>query len=121
MLLETEGRHLSEWLKWEEENFYSREQVVVAQSGVLDHGTVVGKITASGKVVQLDPAASDGSEDAYGILYGKVDATGGDVPGVVIVREALVDFAKVIWPTGITAAQKTAAIAALNAKGIYQA
>ncbi|MBP1924600.1 hypothetical protein J2Z76_000453 [Sedimentibacter acidaminivorans] len=39
-------------------------------------GTVVGKITASGKIKAVDSAAVDGSKDPYGILADDVAADG---------------------------------------------
>ena len=50
---------------------------------------VLGKITASGKY-RLSPnalvAGDDGAETATAVLIGAVDATGGDKPGLVVVR-----------------------------------
>ncbi|MNR55340.1 hypothetical protein D3C85_1756860 [compost metagenome] len=76
-------------------------------------GTVLGKVTASGKYVALAPAASDGSEDAAAVLYGHADATAGDAKGVGLVRltELIADL--LVWPAGITTEQKTAALLAL--------
>lgn len=72
----------------------------------------------SGKVKALTPAAVDGSQDAYGILGASVDASGGDLPGFAIVRIAVAKDAGLVWPGGITAAQKAAALAQLEAKHI---
>ena len=46
----------------------------------LKRGTVLGKITASGKLVAVDSANSDGSENPYGVLMedAKTDAPAGD-------------------------------------------
>jgi len=113
-----EQNRLVDWLKWEEDNLYSREQVTVASGQNLKTGTVVGRITSSGKITQLAPAASDGSENAAGVLLSDVDASGGDKPGVIIVREAIVSSAGLVWPTGITGPQKAEAVAELKALGI---
>lgn len=113
-----EQNRLGDWLKWEEDNLYSREQVTVAIGQNLKTGTVVGRITSNGKITQLAPAASDGSENAAGVILADVDASDGDKPGVIIAREAIVSSAGLVWPTGITEAQKTAAIAELKALGI---
>lgn len=40
--------------------------------------TVVGRITASGKLTQWTPGAADGSQVAIGILVHATDASGGD-------------------------------------------
>ncbi len=48
---------------------------------VWPEGAVLGRITASGKLVRFDPAASDGSEVAVAVLTQQVDATAaGDYP-----------------------------------------
>ncbi len=111
-----EPLRLGDWLKWEEDNLHSRDAIVVLAGSVLTTGMVLGKITTGGKYVQLDPAASDGSQDAAGILVGDVTApSGADAPGVAIVREANVNSGALVWPAGITAPQKAAALAELNA------
>ncbi len=215
MAVQTEGTYLGDWLKWEQENRYSRDRVtVLAGSGaerVLTSGMVLGRITkgaataaavagntgdgtigavtvgaaakpglyrlvciepavnggkftvedpdgiligvatvgvefttqltftiadgatdfaagdsftitvaaGSGKVKQIDFAATDGSDAACGILA--LDATapdGADGAGVAIVRNAIVSAAGLRWPDGATAEQKSAAIAQLEALGI---
>ena len=58
--------------------------------GTVVSGTVVGKITASGKYKPVTVAATDGSEDAAGIVMWDVDATSADAPAVIIARDAIV-------------------------------
>lgn len=55
------------------------EVTVVSGAGVLVRGTVLGKITASGKVNKVDSTKSDGSQTIYAILAEDVDATSADV------------------------------------------
>ena len=84
-----EGRYTGEHLISEASGTRSREQVVVTLSGVsLKAGTVMGKITASGKYVPYSNAASNGSEVAAGVLYDTLDAFTGDVKAIVHVRHA---------------------------------
>jgi hypothetical protein len=72
----------------------------------------------SGKVKQIDFAATDGSDAAYGILLLDTTAPDGvDQSGVAIVRNAIVSDNGIIWP-GATTDQKNAAIAQLKAAGI---
>lgn len=113
-----EPNRLGDWLKYEEENLYSRDQVTVAAGQNLKTGTVVGKITASGKVTQLAPGATDGSENAAGVLLLDVDASSADAPGVIIARHAVCSDKALVWPAGITGPQKTAALAQLKQLGI---
>ena len=78
-----EGKHPGGFLVWEAFRDYTRETITVA-AGTLEPGTVLGKITASGKYAAHDPAAVDGTETAVAVLWGKADASGGDAPAVVV-------------------------------------
>ena len=118
MPVQSESNYLGDWLKFEEDNLYSRDEVTVASGQNLATGTVIGVITASGKVTQLAPAASDGSETAAGVLLNPVDASTGDKPGVIIARHAICSDKGLIWPGSITGPQKAAAISQLKTSGI---
>lgn len=72
----------------------------------------------SGKVTQLNPAAQNGAQRAAGLMYAAVDASSGDQPCAIVARDAEVIDAEVVWPGGITAPQKTAAIEQLKALSI---
>ena len=116
----TEGRHAGGFLVWETSRDYTRETVTLASgAGKLEPGTVLGKITTGGKFTQLAPAASNGSQNAAAILWGPADATAADAAAVVVLRgPAIVNRNDLIWPTGATEPQITAATAALAALGI---
>jgi len=97
----------------------SREVVTFAKSAApIPAGMVLGKVTASGKYVPLNPTAKDGSEKAAGISYDNVDASDKDQRGVVTLRQSAVKSLELIWPQGITGEQMAAAIAALEASMI---
>ncbi len=51
----TEGLNLGDLLKYEAPNLYSRDQVTVGAGQNLPLGAVVGLVTATGKVKQIDP------------------------------------------------------------------
>lgn len=72
----------------------------------------------SGQVVALDPDAVDGSNRAAGIMVGAVDATSAATKGAAIVRDAMIDPVNLVWPDGITAGEKLAALAELADLGI---
>jgi hypothetical protein len=116
----TEGPHPGGFLIWEVLRDYTRETVTLAAgAGKLAPGTVLGKITTGGKYTVLTPGASNGSQTAAGLLWGKADATDADAPGVVLVRgPALVNRHEIVWPAGATEAQITAATTALATLGI---
>ena len=66
----------------------SRENIIVTQTGAaLKSGTVLGKITASGKYVPYAAGASNGSQVAAGILYSPLAAMTGDAKAVGFVRD----------------------------------
>lgn len=116
----TEGKHPGSFLTWEVLRDYTRESVTLASgAGKLAPGTVLGKITTGGKYTGLAPAATNGSQNAAGILWAGVDATAADAPGVVILRgPAIVNRHDLVWPEGATEVQITAATTALAALGI---
>ena len=118
----TETRHAGGFITWEAARDYCREVVTIATGGanpVLEPGTVLGKVTTGGKYMALAPTASNGSQNAAGILWGAADATDADTPGVAVIRgPAIVNSHEITFPEGATAAQITTATTALAALGI---
>jgi hypothetical protein len=117
---------LSDVVKYECERQWGRDRSDVTYNGAaatLEIGTVLAKVTATGKYVIHAPAASDGSQNAIAVVVEKkvVPATtdtkvmvvGGDVPYLV---ETGLNSTGLIFPT-ITGPQLTAAYASLGAKG----
>ena len=120
MTMLTEGKHAGGFLVWEVLRDYTRETVTIASgTGKLEPGTVLGKITTGGKYTTLAPAATNGSQNAAGILWDAVDASTSDALGVVMLRgPAIVNRHEINWPDGATEAQITAATTALATIGI---
>jgi Bacteriophage lambda head decoration protein D len=81
-----EGPHSGGFLVWEAFRDYTRETITIAGGVTLEPGTVLGKVTASGKYAAHDPNATDGTETAVAILWGRADASTGDVLAVALVR-----------------------------------
>jgi hypothetical protein len=80
---------------------------------------VVGLVTATAKIKQIDPSATDGSQYAAGVLMQAVDATLIDrEDGLMLARHAIVADHALAWPAAITAAEKLAAIAQLKSLGV---
>jgi hypothetical protein len=114
----TESTHPGGFLVWEAFRDSTRETITVA-SGALDPGTVLGKITASGKYAAHDPAAIDGTETAVALLWGKADASGGDAPAVALIRgPAIVNRHDLVFAGTPSEGEIAAAHAALLAAGI---
>ena len=120
MAVLTEGPHPGSFLIWEAFRDYTRETVTLASgAGNLAPGTVLGRITTGGKFTTLAPAASNGSQNAAGILWGPADATDADAAGVVLVRgPALVNRHEIVWPEAATEGQIATATTALAGLGI---
>ena len=115
-----EPLNLGDLLKYEEESLrYSRDQVTVSAGQNLELGAVVGRVTATAKIKRFDPAATDGTEHAIGLILEPIDATLIDrEDGILLARHGIVASHAVVWPAGITAGQKATAIAALETRGI---
>lgn len=58
------------------------ESVTIASGQNLVRGSVLGKVTASGKYILCDTAAADGSENPSMILLQDVDASTADADGL---------------------------------------
>ncbi len=113
-----EDKHAGHFLVWEAFRDYTRETITVA-AGTLAPGTVLGKITVGGKYAAHDPAATNGTETAVAVLWGKADASGGDAPAVAVVRgPAIVNRHDLVFAGTPSAPEIAAAHAALLAAGI---
>lgn len=96
----------------------SRDTITIVQgSGVLQAGTVLGKITATGKYA---PSASalvvghEGAETASAVLYNHVDATLNDVQVTAITRLAELVGSQLVFDASVTTTpQITAKLAQL--------
>ena len=115
----TEGKNPGDLLKYEAPNLYSRDQVTVGAGQNLLLGTVVGLVTATAKLKQIDPSATDGSQYAAGVLMQDADAHLADRnDGLMVARHAIVSDHALQWPVGIAAAEQQAAILQLKALGV---
>jgi hypothetical protein len=102
-----------------EANFWrSRQHETLITGQNLVAGTVLGRITASGKLTQHAAGAADGSQNAMGILFEDTDATAEDKRVVILARDFEADGQALTWAAGISAPNKATAIAALLALGI---
>jgi hypothetical protein len=114
---------LGDLLKYELNASYCRETVTLKSGTNYALGSVVGKITASGKY-RLSPTAQvagdEGAEIAVAVLLEAVDASLGDKAGLVVARgPAIVSKAALIFDASVDlAAEKTAKHAQLASAGI---
>ena len=103
----------------EANGFQSREVGLLDQSpNVYMPGTVLGFVTATRRFTRLNPAGTDGSQNAVAINANRVDARDAPTAGTIIARMAEVNglmfVVGVQWPAGITATQRSAAVAQLG-------
>ena len=120
MTVLVETRHPGEFILSEANGQRSRETITIASgAGVIAAGTVLGKVTASGKYVASAVGASDGSEVPAVInIYG-ADASASDVIVSAIVRDAEVNGKCLTYHADRDQpAEKTAAHAALANLGV---
>lgn len=87
MTIITEGNHTAGFILSDADKM-SYDQITVASGQKLEAGTILGKITASGKYTAYSNAAADGSGLAAGILYAECDATLSDKNAVMLARLA---------------------------------
>lgn len=92
MTVLVETRHPGEFILSEANGQRSRETIIIASgAGIIAAGSVLGKVTASGKYVVSAIGASDGSQVPAVInIYG-ADASASDVSVSAIVRDAEVN------------------------------
>jgi hypothetical protein len=105
-----------EHIEYEVDKQFSREKKTIT-GGSYGQATVLGEITATGKLTQLAPAAADGSEVAVAVLYNDCDASLADKIATVNDGMTIYKSQYLVWPAGITDPQKATAIKQLRAAG----
>ena len=118
---EDELRRTGSFMVSESNHTRSRETVIltVPAGETLSAGTVLGKISASGKYAPFDEDNGNGTEDVAGILYNTVvndDDAPVDVQVAAVVRDAEVRLDDLIFYDDTNDAD--AAVAALAELGI---
>jgi len=113
-----ETNHAGGFILSEANRTRSRDNITIATGqGVLQAGTVLGRLTAGGAYVELDPDADTGAEVAAGILYARVDATNAAADAVALVRDCEVNRHELLWGDA-EAGEITAATAELAELGV---
>lgn len=123
MAILTEGTRNLEFLVSEANDWRSRDEVTVTvpATTTLAAGTILGKITATGKFVRHNAALATGAEDETAVLgFNLVNSTGGavDYSATVIARDAEVNGSDLTYEVGADGAQIIVSNAALAALGI---
>ena len=123
MAILTEGTRDMEFLVSEANDWRSRDEVTVTvpANTTFDAGTVMGKLTASGKFVRHNAALATGAEDETAVLgFNVVNSTGSaaDYTATVVARDAEVNGSDLTYEAGADGAQVITSNAALAALGI---
>jgi hypothetical protein len=107
-------------LKYEVNPNYTREEVTLLQGMPYLVGSVLGRITASGKYKLATSGGSDGAQTATAVLLYAVDATLADAIGIVLARgPAIVSRAALAYDATVDDAGKiTTKIGQLAVAGI---
>lgn len=115
-----EKQHTGQFLIMSTLGDFSRVEVTVKSGLDLDDGTVVAiDATDSDLVKEFDNAVPAVSAVA-GILFGRVNATGGDTKGVIVAAnrgDNVVDGSLLNWKAGVDAGEQATAITAMEALG----
>ena len=116
----TEPPSMGDVLKYEVNPNYTREVVTLLAGLPYPVGSVLGKITASGKYTLSPATGADGSQVATAVLLYAVDATLADAVGIVVARgPAIVSRAALAYDATVDDAAKiTTKIGQLAAAGI---
>lgn len=116
----TQPPSIGDVLKYEANPNYTRETVTLLIGMPYPAGSVLGKITASGKYTLSPAAGADGSEVAMAVLLHAVDATLADATGIVVARgPSIVSRAELAYDASVDDGTKvTAKLGQLAAVGI---
>lgn len=123
MAILTEGPRKAEFMISEAESYRARDNatVTIPANTTFSAGTVLGRITATGKYVRHDAALVNGAQVARAVLFENVqNATGSsaDFKATVIARSTQVKKADLIYMAGATGPQILTTDAELVAAGI---
>ena len=106
----TEPPSMGDVLKYEVNPNYTRETVTLLAGLPYPVGSVLGKITASGKFKLATSGGTDGAQTASAVLLYAVDATLADATGIVVARgPAIVSRAALAYGATVDDGTKIAA------------
>ena len=106
----TQPPTMGDVLKYELNPNFTRETVTLLAGTNYPVGSVLGRITASGKMKLCTATGTDGAQNAAAVLLYDVDATAADATGIVVLRgPAIVSKAALVFDASVDDAAKTAA------------
>ena len=106
----TEPPSMGDVLKYEVNPNYTREVIILQLGLSYPAGSVLGRITASGKYTLSPATGADGSQTAVAVLLYPVNATLADAVGIVVTRgPAIVSRAALAYEATVNDAAKIVA------------
>lgn len=103
----TQPSTMGDMLKYELNPNYTRETVTLLAGSAYPVGSVLGRITASGKYKFATSGGTDGAQTAAAVLLYAVDATLADAVGIVVARgPAIVSRAALTYDGSVDDAAK---------------
>lgn len=106
----SEGRHAGEFVMSEANFHRSRDNIVIVSgSGKLVPGTVLGKITATGKYAPSPDTGATGVQVGAAVLLYAVDATSADAAVSAITRDAEINGKTLTYEATVNDGTKQAA------------
>jgi len=120
MTVLTQPPSMGDVLKYEVNPNYTRDTITLLSGMAYPVGSVLGRITLSGKYALASDGGTDGAQTAAAVLLYPVDATLADAIGVVVTRgPAIVSRAGLAYDATVNDAAKiTTKITELAALGI---
>ncbi len=120
MTVLTQPPSMGDALKYELNPNYTRETITLLEGMNYPVGSVLGRVTLSGKYTLASHGGSDGAETATAVLLYDVDATLADAVGVVLARgPAILSRAALVYDGTVDDGAKiTAKLAELKTLGI---
>ncbi|GGG59811.1 hypothetical protein GCM10011415_02190 [Salipiger pallidus] len=113
-----EGRTPGDFILYDKAE-YSRDVETIGAGADLEPGTVLGRVTASGKLIRSVMGAADGSETPVAVLRGGAAAAEADVKALVQARHTRCRRGGLVFDASwATEANRDTACAALKAAGI---
>ncbi|MGO1073223.1 head decoration protein [Lysobacter sp. CA199] len=113
----TQPKTLTDLLLIEVATGWTKQRGTFAAGAEIPLGTVLALV--NGQYQAVDPASADAAaKRTNAILAETLAASAATRKGTVIARGATVNEAALLWPAAITAPQKAAGVAELEARGI---
>ena len=105
----TQAASQADVVKFQLDPNYTNEAIILLLGTNYKSGSVLGKITATGKYKLATAAGADGAQIASAVLLNPADATAADATGVILARgPAIVSKAALVFDVSVNTVPLTA-------------